>query len=214
MRLKNFVLIAFFVSGMAALVYEIVWFRPLQLVFGSSVYALSTMLTSFMAGFALGSYLFSRFADRIKKPLMVFVIIELCIAIYGILIIFLFNALPSIYFSVQGSLHGNFTLFALVQFLLMFSVMLIPTVLMGGTWPIANKIFVDNFDKLGKGTGELYSANSLGAIFGSFGAGFILIPLLGIRNSSLFAALLNFIAAIILYSLIREKPAGELMSER
>ena len=184
---------------MAALIYEVVWFRPLQLVFGSSIYAISTMLTAFMAGFALGSYLFSSYADRTKNPLMFFAFIELGIAIYGVLILQLFNWLPYPYFSLWIAFHKNFSLFMLIQFLLVFSVLIIPTTLMGATWPIINKAYIRQINKLGEGVGKLYSVNSLGAIAGSFTAGFFLIPSIGITNSTIFAAMLNFIVAIVAY---------------
>jgi len=59
---RTIILIAFGISGMAALIYAVVWTRPLSLIFGSTVYAVSTMLTAFLAGFALGSYLFRNIA--------------------------------------------------------------------------------------------------------------------------------------------------------
>jgi len=204
MQLKNIILIAFLISGMAALIYEVVWFRPLQLVFGSSVYAISTILTAFLGGLALGSFLFSRYADKVKNPLMIYAYLELGIAIYGVLIIHLFNILPYPYYSLFTSLKSNFEIFLFGQFLLMFAVMLVPTTLMGGTWPMVNKAFVTEFHKLGKGVGELYSVNSFGAIIGSFAGGFLIIPLLGVRNGSLFAAMLNFIAAIIIFYFARK----------
>lgn len=196
MDIKKLLLVGFALSGMAALIYEVVWFRPLQLILGSSVYAVSTMLTAFMAGFALGSYLFSGYADKVKNPLRLFAFLELGIAIYGVLILFLFNLLPYPYMSLWEMFHTNFNLFIFMQFLLVFVVLIIPTTLMGATWPVVNKAFVKKIGRLGKGVGELYSVNSIGAIIGSFAAGFILIPLIGIFNSSIFAALLNFIVAL------------------
>ena len=65
------------ISGMTALIYEVVWTRPLQLIFGSTVYAVSTIVTTFLAGFAIGSYSFRNIADTTKNPIKLFCIILL-----------------------------------------------------------------------------------------------------------------------------------------
>lgn len=76
---------------------------------------------------------------------------------------------------------------------------------MGATWPIVNKVYIKQFDKLGKGTGTLYSINSFGAIIGSWAAGFILIPSLGIKGSSIFAAVINLIVGLTIFFLSRNR---------
>ena len=68
MKIKRLILLAFMISGMTALIYEIVWARPLQLIFGSTIYAVSTILTTFFIGFAFGSYIFRNLADNAKEP--------------------------------------------------------------------------------------------------------------------------------------------------
>ena len=68
-RTKLIILVLFFLSGTCTLVYEIVWVRMLVLVFGTSVYAVSTVLSAFMAGLALGSALFGRLVDRRGNPI-------------------------------------------------------------------------------------------------------------------------------------------------
>lgn len=198
---KNLILLAFGLSGMAALMYEVIWTRPLSLVFGSSIYATSTMLTTFMAGFALGSYLFRRHADRTESPLRLFSILELGIGIYGLIIISLFAYLPSLYLSAYRILSP--TSFNFFQFGLSFLVLIIPATLMGATWPVVNRAYIGEMNKLGKGVGALYSINSFGCTLGSFAAGFLLIPAVGIRSSCLFAALLNILAAIIIFAYIK-----------
>jgi len=189
---RNIVLIAFGISGMAALIYEVVWTRPLSLIFGSTVYAVSTMLTAFLAGFALGSYLFRNVADRSRNPLMLFAGLELGIGLYGLIILALFAVLPPIYLSllyVPG--------FQFLQFILCFLVLIFPTTLMGAIWPVVNKVYVGT-EEVGRDAGVLYSSNSLGSFLGPLSAGFLLIPMLGILKTCMFAAFLNlFVAAII-----------------
>ncbi len=205
MKLNNILLFGFFLSGMAALIYEVVWIRPLTLIFGSTVYAVSTMLSAFFAGFALGSFILSKYADRLKNPLYAFALLEIGIGIYGLVIIWLFNILPVPYLWAWNNFDLSFGIFNFLQFALAFLVLLIPTTLMGATWPVVNKAYIKHVEGVGKGTGTLYSVNSLGAIFGSLSAGFILIPLLGIKGSSMFAAVLNLIVGTLIYFMSKSK---------
>ncbi len=98
MNLKRILLFSFLLSGMTALIYEVVWTRPLQLIFGSTIYAVSTILTAFFAGFTLGSYVFRNLADNAKSALKLFAIIEFLIGIYGLIILGLFKIIPTLYF--------------------------------------------------------------------------------------------------------------------
>src|SRR3989344_3568899 len=84
-NMRKLLLIAFMLSGMTALIYEVTWIRPLQLIFGSTIYAVSTMLTSLLIGFALGSYLFRNKADEAKSPILLFAKLELGIGLYGLI---------------------------------------------------------------------------------------------------------------------------------
>ncbi len=196
MKQKILILIALSFSGMAALIYEVVWIRPLSLIFGSTVYATSTIIAAFLAGLALGSWLFSSYADKARNPLKLFALLELGIGIYGLIMISLFNILPSLYLKLYTAFFSSLGLFFVVQFLLSFAIVLIPTTLMGATWPVINKAYV-TAEKVGKETGSLYAVNNLGAVIGTLAAGFLLIPLLGIKLSIIVAASVNIIVAIV-----------------
>lgn len=98
--LRILLLIAFALSGMTALIYEVVWARPLQLIFGSTIYAVSTILTTFMLGFALGSYFFRNIADRVNAVLL-FSGLEFGIGVYGLFIFSLFKILPRVYLALE-----------------------------------------------------------------------------------------------------------------
>ena len=182
---RNLILIAFAISGFTALIYEVVWARPLQLIFGSTIYAVSTILTTFFAGFALGSYLFRNFADNSKNPLKLFALIELGIGLYGLIILWLFKSLPSIYLLIANNSGIQF-----IQFVLLFLVLIIPATLFGATWPIVTKAYSKE-ESIGKDSGNLYAFNSLGSFLGPIIAGFSLIPILGIKTTSILIAFLN-----------------------
>jgi predicted membrane-bound spermidine synthase len=195
--LRTLLLFAFALSGLTCFIYEVVWIRPLQLIFGSTIYAVSTMLTTFMVGFVLGAFLFRNLADRSKNPAILFAGLEFGIGLYGLVILSLFKILPPIYLSLLG-VSG----FQFLQFGLAFLVLILPATLFGATWPVVNKAYVD-LAAMGKDIGRLYSFNSLGGVFGSLGAGFLLIPLLGIQTA-LFAASLNILIAFIIFIYVKQ----------
>jgi spermidine synthase len=190
------------ISGMTALIYEIVWTRPLQLIFGSEIYAVSTILTTFFLGFSLGSYAFRNIADKIRNPERLFAFLELGIGLYGFIILGLFKILPSIY------LQLDFNGLQFIQFAVLFLVIIIPTTLFGATWPIVNKIYV-NSNTLGKDIGKLYSFNSFGSFIGTLIAGFLLIPLLGIKMTSIFVAIINILIALIVLYFSKKMTGGK-----
>ena len=203
--LYNVILLGLCLSGMAALIYEVAWTRLLQLVFGTTVYAVSTMLTAFMAGLALGSWLVGKYTDRIKNHLRAFCLLEAGIGIYGVLLIPIFSVLPYAYLGLFHAFQSSFRVFSFFQFLLCFSILLIPTTLMGGTFPVASKIYTKRMEELGKDIGNVYSINNLGAVLGSFAAGFLFIPFIGVRNTIIAAASLNIFVAILIAILSRER---------
>ncbi|MGH9824444.1 MAG: hypothetical protein ACREDR_14475, partial [Blastocatellia bacterium] len=78
------ILVCFLLSGLSGLVYQVIWVRQLELVFGTTTFATSTVLTAFMGGLALGSYYFGRRSERHFNNLKLYGFIELGIGIYGV----------------------------------------------------------------------------------------------------------------------------------
>lgn len=192
-RGKLLVLAAFFCSGMAAMIYELTWIRPITTIFSSTIYSVSIILTSFMLGLAVGSGLIRRFADRIERPLLAYAVVEGAIGLYCVTLLGLFGLLNVVSSQVLGatdSLFGHHV----IQFLSVFLLLLVPTSLMGATFPLLALAYVGT--RVGKGIGELYAINNAGAILGTLAAGFWLIPEFGIRASTLGAAALNFAVAL------------------
>jgi spermidine synthase len=196
--LRKLLLLAFALSGATVLIYEVVWTRPLQLIFGSTIYAVSTMLTTFMVGFTVGSYLFRYRADKAENPALLFAWLEFGIGVYGLIIIPLFSFLPSLYLSLLGAPGFQF-----LQFALCFAVLITPTTLMGAIWPAINRAYA-KLDVLGKDVGTLYSFNSFGCALGSLTVGFLLIPLLGITKTCLLAAFVNLLIALTVYLRVKK----------
>ena len=195
-------LILFF-SGVSGLIYEIIWTRQLTLVFGSTVFAVSTVLTGFMAGLALGSFYFGRLADREERPLRLYALLEVGIGVFALIFPLLLSILNAIYILVYRGLNAEFYSLSLIRFVLSFFVLLIPTTLMGGTLPVISKFFVERLEKLGSNVGTLYALNTFGAVAGCIAAGFFLVQFLGVRQSLYLGAAINLIVAVVAFGVDR-----------
>ncbi len=185
--------ICFFLSGAAALVYEVVWMRMLTQIFGSSAYAVATVLAAFMAGLALGSYVFGRLAARRKNLLRLYGMLEVGIGIYGVLAPLLFRSTLEIYTRLFWLYDREPALFTLLLLALSFVLLILPTFLMGATLPLLSQYFVRSFSHLGQRIGDLYGTNTLGAVFGCSIAGYYLIPQLGMSGAVYTAAAANLL---------------------
>ena len=187
-------LVLFFFSGVSSLVYQVVWARMLTVVFGTTLLATSTVLSAFMAGLALGSYVLGRYIDRCKHPLRVFAALEVGIGLFALFFPSISANLGNAYGALVG-LQGNFYLFSLARFGLCFALLLIPTALMGGTLPVMAKFAVRRLGRLGGRVGQLYAINTLGAVVGVLAATFGLMEGLGLRGTTQAIAAVNFLVA-------------------
>lgn len=196
------VLISFTLSGFTALAYEILWFRLFSLIVGSSVYAFTIMLSTFLAGIAIGSAIFSKFIDKRKDLILWFGLLETVIGLSVLLSILLYREFPSMFLSLYHSFSDRFWLFLFLQALLCSTIMLLPTLCYGATFPTVGKIYTKTLSRIGSSIGNIYFFNTLGTIFGSFVGGFILIPFVGLQKSILFVTIINVSigALLILFS--------------
>ncbi|MFV1968695.1 MAG: fused MFS/spermidine synthase, partial [Pirellulaceae bacterium] len=186
----------FFASGMAGLIYEIVWMRSLTTVFGAGIYAMSAVVAAFMAGLALGAAAFGKFSDRLSRPFLVYAVLELLIAGAGLLMPFLLARLGVIDAWVYRLGGQNVALLTACRFAVTFVLLLVPTTLMGGTLPILSRAIVREGKHLGRHVGGLYAINTLGAVLGAFLSGFWLISNWGLFGTSMAAVLLNVVAGL------------------
>jgi spermidine synthase len=198
-------------SGVSALVYEVVWMRLLSLVFGNTTYAVSLVLAAFMAGLGLGSLFVGRRADRFSNPLRTFALLEGGIAVFAALAPYIIKGVGLLYalgmkrFDLAPSPVLQCTRFAVPFILLLF-----PTVLMGGTLPVLSRATIVRRDRMGTGIGLLYGLNTLGASLGAVATGFALIYTFGVLGSNLLAVLVNLVIAGVFLLISR----GEQMTAR
>lgn len=206
------VLVLFLLSGATGLVYEVLWTRQLTLIFGVTTYAVSTVLATFMGGLALGSYLLGRIVDRLRNPLLAYALLEAGIGLCALLIPAAFSLLPPAYIALHH-LGLSYAVFSVGRALLAALVLLLPTTLMGGTFPVLVRAWVSRPDDVGRGAGLLYFVNTAGAIAGCLLAGFFLIERLGLAGTTVLTAAVNLLlggaAALLARRATRPAPAAE-----
>src|ERR671915_1413336 len=208
-------LFCFFFSGAAGLLYQVVWTRMLTQIFGNTTYAIATVLSAFMAGLAIGSYLFGQIADRGKNDFLLYGILEAGVGIYGFLVPWIFAAAQKVYGPIFGLNESYPFIFNLVLFFLSFVLLVFPTLLMGATLPVLSRFYVRSFAQFGRRVGDLYATNTLGAVIGCAAAGFLFIPTLGMRATVYLAATVNIVIAVVILIVdrIRDRDFAELPPE-
>ncbi|HEY0171975.1 MAG TPA: fused MFS/spermidine synthase [Pyrinomonadaceae bacterium] len=205
-RLPRRVPLAFMLSGVSALVYEVVWVRLLGDLFGHTAYAVQVVLAVFFGGLALGSYLSGRFKRGGYDPLKVYAVIEILVGLAGLLFPLTVSLLTPFYDgnAPPGLETGGALLFRLAVATLL---LLIPTALLGATFPLVVG-WQSARDGGRGGVATLYAVNTLGGAAGAWASAFVLMPLLGVTYTLAAAALGNFAAALLALSL-RAGPRGE-----
>ncbi len=198
------VAVLFFLSGAASLAYEVVWFRGLAHVWGSSALAASAVLASFLLGLGVGARILGRLADRLQSGLFWYGLSEVAIGLLAALVPWelqlLERAAAALYPAIEGSpLAGGF-----VRAALSFLVLGPPCVLMGGTFPLLVRELTADGKPLRRAAGFLYGLNTLGGAAGVGLSGFVLLPALGYAATHRIAVLGSIAAgmcALALYAL-------------
>lgn len=181
---RALVVLLFFLSGAAALAYQVSWTRHLVLVFGNTTRAVALILAAYMLGLALGSEAGGRLADRSRRPVVWYAAFEAAIGAFAV-------AFPWLVDAVRGAYLGLGTAASPVLFAGAFAVLLVPTFLMGTTLPLLVRALVDDPRRTGADVGLLYGANTIGAVVGTAVTGFWLIEAAGVLGATRWAAGLN-----------------------
>ena len=183
-----------FFSGIAALIYELIWIRVLNLTFGVSGFAIATVIAVFLLGLGLGSIYYGRVAEKTKNLLKTYAFIEFGIGIIS-LIVFILLTKTSIIDSVLAYGYNNFNLYihSILRLLVSFVILLPPTFFIGGTVPIIVKYLIKNNNKIGSQFSIIYYINTLGAVIGVFATGLYLVKFFGMTNTFCIAVIINIL---------------------
>jgi spermidine synthase len=187
-----FITALFVLSGISGIVYEIIWVRSFGLVFGNTIFASSTVLSVFMTGLALGSWLLGKRVDRRKNALAIYAFLELGIGICGMLVPLCIHGASPLYAIIYRHFHPSFYQISLIRLFVSFLILIVPCTLMGGTLPVISKFISETFGGMPeKRAGRLYAANTLGAVFGCLISGYFLIGTIGLIGTTVSAVFLN-----------------------
>ena len=201
------VVACFFLSGLAALLYQTAWLRQFSLVFGTSELAVATVLAAYMAGLALGSAIAGRYAGRVTRPVLVYGLLEAGIALSALAVPLLLLAARTLYASALGDQPappdaasiGQPVFYLLVAFL----VLAVPTGFMGATLPLLTRYAVRTDREVGPRVALLYAINTAGAVFGTVIAAFLLLPALGLNGTVWVGVAVNALVFVIAAGLAR-----------
>jgi spermidine synthase len=196
--IRRAILLAFAISGAAALSNQVTWNRSFVLFTGSTTYAFSLIVCAFIAGLALGGHVFARIVDRSPDRVRLLAALNVAIAAAAAVLIPLLGELPLLLVEPLAALSGSFAKSQGLVFGVLFLLVVVPTFLMGGTYPVATRALATNADDAPETVGRAYAWNTAGAIVGALVGGLVLLPMLGIRNTLWLAVGLNLVAAAVL----------------
>ena len=194
-------LILFFGSGCAALMYEVVWYQMLELAIGSTTISVGVLLAAFMGGLCIGSIGLPRLRTQMH-PLRMYALIEIGIAAFGLLVWLGVPLIDKLYIAANGLGLPNMLLRALVAAICL----LPPTALMGASLPAAAR-WIESTRGGASWWGLLYGTNTIGAVFGALLAGFYLLRMYGVAAATFAAVMINLVVAVISLALAGRTPA-------
>lgn len=191
-QLLPFLVIMFMVSGCGALIYEVIWLQMLQLVIGLTSVSLGVLLGTFMGGMFLGSLFYARIISVKHHPLKIYAILEICIGLTGLALLYGMPFIESVYTSIAG--NGVFRSI-LIRSIISSVCLLPPTILMGATLPAISR-WVETTPKGVAWMGFFYGGNIFGGVIGCLLAGFYLLREFDVATATYLALCLNLIIAV------------------
>lgn len=192
-KMQALVLAFFFLSGVAGLLYEVVWIRVAGTVIGNTTYAVGTVVGVYMGGLALGAWLGGRAADRRggARLLRLYGLLEAGVAVSALAVPFLFHASEPLFRLLWNSVGEIAPLYAACRIGLVALALAVPTTLMGATLPVLARFLSGSAEDAPRRAGTAYAINTLGGVAGTLAAGFWLIPAFGLQTTTLAAAAMN-----------------------
>ncbi|MCK5529490.1 MAG: fused MFS/spermidine synthase, partial [Kiritimatiellae bacterium] len=186
------------ISGFLGLSFEVVWFRTLILVFGSTTYSFSTMLAIFLLGISVGAIALGWISDKVKHPALLFGMCATGIGIYSLTSLYWFNSMPEWLLQHLATYGFSWENMISAKFIMAFKFLFIPALLFGISFTAVTKAVRILMPSRSRTIGDVSAFNTIGAAIGAIAAGFVILPLLGMEMSII---VLSF-AAIALGTLL------------
>ena len=201
-------LAASFLSGAAALNYELLWVRELTLIAGSTQAAISAVLSAYFLGLALGSYVAGRFVTLLSRPLRAYMTVELLIGVWALGFPLLLKGIGPFYASLYESLPAGSAAIHALRLTSAALLLLVPATCMGATLPLLAQFGARDLGSASRWPAMLYGLNTLGAMAGTWATGFFLIEHLGVSTSLRLSALLNLACVACVFPYVADRRIG------
>jgi spermidine synthase len=189
----------FAISGFCSMAYQVFWTRLITLLIGPTTYSFTLVVSTFIVGLSAGSIIFGRLGDKIKRVFLLLVITQIAAACSALAVSHFLGNSQFLFAKLIYLFQDKFETMMLVQSLILFVILIGPTLFLGATFPLVSRIYARSLKMIGKSIGVAYAVNTIGAILGSFVAGFLLIPLVGKETGLKLVILLQFIIALTAY---------------
>jgi spermidine synthase len=186
-------------TGFAALALEILWTRILHIFLANSTYGFTSVLIVFLTGITLGSLLYARVLETKQQKGRMLAACLAGIGFFVLAVTIFINDLPAILFNLTGVLDTPPIRLVLPALLLACILALVPTILMGISFPLLCTLYIKDVQYVGQDIGAIYFINTVGSIAGSLCAGFILIPVFGTVTSIIIIGCLYLCIGFMLF---------------
>jgi spermidine synthase len=193
----------FFASGVAALLYQVIWQRLLVMFSGADVFSVTLIVAAFMGGLGIGNLVGGHVADRVSRAraLLLFAVAEVAVGLFGL---FSGPFLYDVVYRRLASLH----LPSGAIFVILFVILLWPTFFMGASLPLLTRTLTSAIDRAAGVVGMLYGVNTCGAAAGALLSTWWLLPTRGLDGSLELGATLNFLCAGVVVAMSMLIPRG------
>ncbi|WP_139140366.1 phosphatase PAP2 family protein [Variovorax boronicumulans] len=192
----GWVIAVFFVSGLAGLIYEVVYAKALAVTFGGTALASYTVLATYMGGMALGAWIGGKIADQSKNALQAYALCETLIGIYAAATPLLFKLIQNAYVYISLDVAPDAAWLTPFRLMLGAACLGVPTILMGATFPLMFKYLRDLGISSSNSIAPLYAANVIGAAVGSIVAAYFILPAVGRNGGTYVAAIISLMVAL------------------
>lgn len=170
---------------------SVVWLRVNLLVIGPSLSSFIIIFSTLIGGMAIGSLLFGRLFDQKKDPFLIFGLLAIALAGSLFSLTPLFEKLPIAAVPMVTFFSDRILVLHSTQFFGLFFFFFVPTAIAGALWPLFNKLYLTNLQKVGRSSGLVLMSSLLGAAIGLVVAGLVTIPRFGLQNTMLGATCLT-----------------------
>jgi spermidine synthase len=196
--LLRLVLWVFAIEGFTTLAFEVIWTRIfIGFSFDKTTYFFSVIVLGFVFGLSLGSFLISKWVDNRKNLVTLLALLEVLIGLVSLALLMAFSKI-SLTLNLERTVFDPWMKIIGKEYLIFFLILIIPATLTGMVYPIVSKLYADNIKKLGNRMGTIGFLDTIGSVVGSFIAGFVLIPLLGVVMSFIAVVVINITLGLLL----------------